>query len=46
MCAIGHPRPYILSRIYFVLGLFLETLNVNSRKAQWAYMRETIAMIA
>jgi hypothetical protein len=23
----------------------LETLNVNSRKAQWAYMRDTIAMI-
>jgi len=21
------------------------TLNVNSRKAQWAYMRDTIAMI-
>jgi hypothetical protein len=35
MCAIGHP----------VCRTILETLNVNSRKAQWAYMRDTIAMI-
>jgi hypothetical protein len=38
------PHPYTNTNIVCVRTI-LETLNVNSRKTQWVYMRDTIAMI-